>query len=251
MSKNNFCLKLSKINIVKILNIDFNMKNLKDIFGLKVISFEQGEALGYVLDICLDEKLNRLVGLVIVDNESENEYFLPVEKIKAQNEEGVFIATASDTQASMQEMNNPIGKIVYDKTGANLGKVIDLTLLGRKIDKIITSKGEIKQKYIETSGRDYLIFSRKTSKKKTGTINFQPKFELKLTGNVKIMSAPQISTPSKVVVEPSMLLNKTTTSDIFGYNNEIIIKKNEIITQKTIEKAKKHNKLNYLMFNSK
>jgi len=42
------------------------------------------------------------------------------------------------------------------------------------------------------------------------------------------------------------LIGRVMTNDIFGYNNEIIVQKNEIISQKIINKAKKHNKLNFL-----
>ena len=60
-----------------------------------------------------------------------------------------------------------------------------------------------------------------------------------------------IAIRTKIYSSSRLLIGKLTTNDVFGYNNELIIKKNEIITKNIIEKAKKHNKLTFLMFNCK
>ena len=60
---------------------------------------------------------------------------------------------------------------------------------------------------------------------------------------------PQI--PQRVSMDPRSLIGKMATKDIFGLNNELIIKKYEIITQKKLNEIKKHNKLNILFYNCK
>ena len=59
------------------------------------------------------------------------------------------------------------------------------------------------------------------------------------------------SLPIKATANKSKLLGKTLTKSLFGYNNEIIGKKDEKITEKIISRAIKHNKMNFLFFFSK
>ena len=135
------------------------MENLNGIFGKKVISLSEGKKVGYILDVSIDSTLKYLLGFIVADEESEHELFLPLANIVSQNEECVFIENSSDTQLMFDEFtNNPLGKMVYDRRGITLGKVVDLVILGSKIDKIITDKGEIKQKYIYSVGEDCIIF---------------------------------------------------------------------------------------------
>ncbi len=234
------------------------MENLNGIFGKKVISLSEGKKVGYILDVSIDSKLKYLLGFIVADEESEHELFLPLANIVSQNEECVFIESSSDTQLMFDEFtNNPLGKMVYDRRGITLGKVVDLVILGSKIDKIITDKGEIKQKYIYSVGEDCLIFST-TKKKVDGDVSiFKDKSTAKRLPKIETMASfksinsPIITSPIKLFGNSEMLLNKTATCDIFGFNNEILIKKGEIITKNKIEKLKKHGKLNYLIFNSK
>ena len=57
--------------------------------------------------------------------------------------------------------------------------------------------------------------------------------------------------PIKTYANKSLLMGKILTNDILGFNNEIIGKKDEKITEKIIKKAINHNKLNFLFFCSK
>lgn len=234
------------------------MKNLKNIFGKKVISLSEGEKIGYVLDIFLDSDMKSLLGLKVIDEESENEVFLPFGKIISQNEECIFIESSTDCEFNFGlKNNNPIGKKVYDRMGVDLGKIIDIALNNKRVDKIITELGEIKPKFIYSYGKECLIFSKGKKLVKTKADNvFErrenlPKIEIMSQEIKKPNKDVQIESPAKMSLLPSMLLNRTVTEDIIGLNNELIIRKGQIITEKFLEKAKKHNKLNYLIFNSK
>ena len=54
--------------------------------------------------------------------------------------------------------------------------------------------------------------------------------------------------PSKLKYNPQNILGKISKGDLMGMNNEIIIKTNQTITEKTIKDATKHNRLNQLYY---
>ena len=58
--------------------------------------------------------------------------------------------------------------------------------------------------------------------------------------NYKIYNQP---TPQKLVGNTNFLIGRKAIKTIYGINNEIIIKKDNIINAKNLESAKKHSKL--------
>ncbi len=227
------------------------MENLEMIFGKKVLALRQAEGVGYILNICFDNDLNKLKGFIVIDEESENELFLPLQKVLSFNGECVIIEDVSDCELSLEEEVNPLGKIVYDSKGVNLGVVERVEIKNKKIDKLITNKCEIKQKYISNFGKEFIIFSLKKQKKLKNNIKNEKIIKIP---KIEIMREENLITdksPSKLAINVAMLLNRISTADIYGMNNELLIKKGEIINQNYINKVKKHNKLNYLFFNSK
>lgn len=233
------------------------MVKLESQIGKNVISLYDGEKVGYVLNICTEESLRKFHGFVVCDEESDREFFLPREKVKVYGE-AIFIDYTEDMEAWLYENSfNPIGKTIYDKEGTNLGKVQDVEVLGGKVQKIITQKCELKPSLVVANGNNCVVVSR-AGKKNKKKFNWEKLQEDKIEHlpKIEIMDTPkqknlQISTPTRLNVNSSMLLNRKATEDVFGFNFELIVHKDEIISQKIIEKAKKHNKLNYLMFNSK
>lgn len=226
-----------------------NMERMEELIGKKVIAFSEAVELGFVLDLCFDETVKNFVGFLVCDKETESEMFLNIKDIEVIGE-CVFVENVALSPAFSYETNNPLGKLVYDKSGTLLGRVQDVILQGAKVDKLITDKCEIKPRFIYSSGRDYLIFSKEKKKEKIN--KFVRKVDLPKIEIMGVSTQSElVSIPTKISITPAMILNRTATADILGINNELIIKKGEIITQNKIEKAKKHNKLNNLIFNSK
>lgn len=225
------------------------MENLKNIFGKNVIALNLGENIGYILNVAFDEGLKKVLGYIVCDNESEEEFFLDLKAVKAESEAGVLVDSAMSLCINDTDCSNPFGKMVLSDDGEPLGTVIDIVIRKNNVEKIITTKGEIFPKNIEIVGKNYVIFS-KNKKKRKNIIRIKSTVSLP---KVEILSQKkaQATLPARAYVTPSRLLSKCATIDIFGLNNELIIKKGEKITQEKINKAKKHNKLNYLIFNSK
>lgn len=222
------------------------MKNIETQISKKVISLNEGNLIGFILDICFDDKLKNFLGYIICDEETGEELFLSRDRVVAENNECVFINSAEDSEINFSPSFNPIGKNVYDKKGVNLGRVKSVVVRGKVVDKLITEIAEIKQKYIYANG-NFIIFSQKKAKKSN---NFKKNEKINNFPKIEIMtSKPQL--PTRLILSPEQILNRIATKDVFGLNNELIIKKGDVITQNKLEKAKKHNKISFLLFNSK
>ena len=241
------------------------MEKLSSLISKKVISLQEGKLCGYVLDIVLDEKLKTFEGCIVADDENESTFFLSRKGIFSQGEECIMIEGDEKLEFEISSLsNNPIGKIVYDTNGINLGRVTDVQVAGKNVKKIITNKCEFPQKLILKSGDNFIIFGlSKNSKKiknnkpifknKEKINNFQEKMPKVVVANQINVSNSQIigEKQMRIFANPNSLLGRTITNDLFGMNNEIIARKNEKINKNIIKNAKNHNKLNILSYFSK
>ncbi len=238
------------------------MEKLSQIISKKVVSLKEACMVGYILNAVFDENYHFIIGYIISDEESEIEKFLSIEDIEIVSEEGVFVSSVFVMQNLIIENdNNPIGKIVYDKKGFCLGRVEECFLENNKLIKLQTNLCEILQKNIFSIGKDFVIFnknnknSKKTIKKYKNKLNYkniEQKAEILNKINLsKNQSEIDNVLPVKMIANKSLLIGKTLQNDVFGFNNEIIAKKDEKITEKIIKKAINHNKLNFLFFSSK
>lgn len=225
-----------------------------------VISIEEGEYVGYILSCEFSDNLKMLDGFIVVDEESEQEKFLPAKNIKIIGKNAIFIENLSKIELNLiNYANYPIGKSVFDNKGNFLGKVKNILLNNLKPSKILTDFCQLPISLVCSIGKDYVFIGKNKKRKyKSFSINSElPKVEILSnqideSDNFKILQNTQNFTlPVKVTLAPSSLLNKKATVDIFGFNNELIIKEGQVITQNKIDKAKKHGKLNLLIINSK
>ena len=228
------------------------MEKVSNLISKKVISLENASQVGYVLDVIFDKRVKFFEGVIVVDDESENSFVLDKKDISAISNETIMIKDASVLQFNISSVsNNPIGKIVYDCKGNNLGRVIDVDLQGKTVKKIITTLCEFPQKFIRKSGDNFIIFGtykKDSTSENINQINVSAP-QVKITNNISETQSPE--SPKRLFANPKILIGKIVTTDILGYNNELIAKKNDVINQKIINKAKLHNKLNILNYYSK
>lgn len=224
------------------------MERLSDYISKNIISLSSGNIIGYVVDALFDEDTKKIEGFFIVDEESEKTMFLDDKHIISKNEECFVIKDEKDLEISLlDEKNNPIGKTVYDRQGLNLGRVIDVYICKNKIEKLVTTKCEIPTRFIEKLGKNCIIYG-KNSKKSTKNsifnknIAINQKFEIQNFKDKK-QREKQKTVPIKIVSNSKMLIGRIATQNILGLNNELIIKGNEKVSQKTINKANLHGKL--------
>lgn len=225
------------------------MKKISDLISKSVYSLSSGAKIGYVLNVEFSSSLDKLLEVIVVDNETEMEGKVEIGQLVF-GQDAIFLKNTSSLSYGYENnYTNPIGKHVFDKKGNNLGVVKDIVIQGKKVVYIITEKLTFAPKNICVNGFDALIVFGK--KQKEPVFNFKNKFS-----NEQLVKIPEtvnasIMTPAKITPNVQSLIGKMATRDILGLNNELIIKKHEIITQKKIIEAKKHNKLNILFYNCK
>lgn len=231
------------------------MEKLSDYISKKIITIEEGSLVGYVLNVSIDETYSKVVSLVIVDEESEQIFLLDISKICAISEDCIMTRSKQDLSFSLQEdFNNPIGKIVLDKDGKTLGRVMDIYLDKFNIRAIVTDLCQFSPRYIYSSSDKYLIFGLRKKRKAMPIFKIENSEDLP---KVSISDFPKnentfaYSNPYKIMANQESLIGRKMTCDILGYNNELVAKKDEVISAKTINKAKKHNKISLLSYYSK
>ena len=226
----------------------YGMEKLSEYISKNIISLNSGNIIGYVVDVLFDEETKKVSGFFIVDEESEKNMFLDDKHIISKKEECFVISDEKDLETFLfDDSNNPIGKVVYDKQGLNLGRVIDVYIEKNKIEKLVTTKCEIPMRFIEKLGKNCIIYGKNNKKSVKNDI-----FNKKITINQKIEiqnfeekkdKEKFKLAPIKMVSNSNMLIGRIATQNILGLNNELIIKENEKVSQKTINKAKIHGKI--------
>ena len=227
------------------------MEKISNNISKKVISLNEGEFIGYILDAVFDEDLDSLQGFLVVDDESEETFILNKENIKSVGDDCIMMDSTHNLKRSFDEYTfNPIGKNVYDVNGVYLGTVIDVVVQGRAVRRIITDKCEFFKRNIRKIGKNNIIFGKKPLKntKKQALFVIGESLNQKVT---TLSVKEKQSKPYRIFANQSSIIGRTMTSDLYGYNNEIIAKKFDIINQNIINRAKLHNKLNFLLYYSK
>lgn len=216
------------------------MENISKI----VISKNEGTRVGYVLNFAVDNFIK--TGYVIVDEETENEYFLKSEDVLSVSKDYIIIESVEVLQFMAETESSLLGMEVIDEAGFSYGYVDNLKFEKNNCKKIITKNAEILTKFVKKIGKNYIFvnFKRKFNKK---TKKEFPKFK-----NLEIrVEAQKTFNPEKVSLSSQAYIGKVCLQDIFGYNNERLISKGTIVTKSALEKVKAHDKLNQLFFSLK
>lgn len=222
------------------------MKKISDLISKPAFVAATAQKFGYVLGVELSSDFKKLSGIIVVDEESEVEARIDASDVTV-GRDAVFFKS-EPTFIEAQHFSSPIGKIVFDKDARCLGRVKDVYLNRSKVVAICTEKLCFLPKNICVSSDSAIfLFGKKPSRK---PFNFQ-NASLQPERLVQITAAPSAAVPYRVSAQGRSLIGKIATRDILGLNNELIIKEHEVITQKKINEAKKHNKLNILFYNCK
>ena len=204
----------------------------------KVVSISEKKCLGYVLKPCIDFKLLKKVGYIVVDEDSEQEYFLSFDNIK-KIEDCVLIESSSVLEFVGD--SGEFRKRVLSNSGEDYGVVRDYVFQYRTLKKIVTNRCEIGAKHISDCGDDIIFISFTRKRKKF------PRAK-KEDSVVTIMEEKEVSLPAVINLSPSYYLGKVAFKTLLGMNNELIVKEGREITRQIFDKAKKHNRLNELFF---
>ena len=216
------------------------MKNI----GKKVITMSDGNVFGYVLDVCLDELFEKS-GYYVVEDESEEVMFLPLESA-LEIGDAIMVQSQEDLHFVGSEKRGLMGKEVYDNFGNFYGNVTGVEFVKNRLFKLCTNKCEIMKKHIKNLTGNVILCSFIQKR----TVKNRKIFHTNQDVSVSILSADgaSFSKPEKVSLSSKFYIGKSAYDDVFGYNNERIVKRGEKITKSIFENVKKHNKLNELFF---
>ena len=231
------------------------MENVSKLLGKPVINIYDGVLEGYIKNILVNTKLEKVVWVEIFDDNTQEDkiinikdiYYLNNDAVMIKNNSNVFIAETVNTSCI-----NPIGYKIYTLEGKYQNKVADLIIDDKnKINKILLSDGEKLEYYsILKVGNGIII---KKEKKNMKITNFKPKSISSLNNwpeqSVEIMNNTiQISTNPKKLLATGFefLVGRKVGQNIYSENKQLIIKKQSKITPHIINIASKNGKLKEL-----
>lgn len=221
---------------------------LSNILGSRVCSVYEGKHLGYILNATFSEKYKKVSGFVVVNDDDDYEYFFGAKQIIGQDDDVLFVKNeTSISTKNYEEPHSLINKAAYFLDGKFIGKVRDV-----EIDENFETKAIIFDNItlsidkLFNVGVDFCFFCEEDKKPKL--CRFAPTKQPQISNmSVRIM---EISNPKKDEIKPPKkicafdsisAMGKIATQTIFGKNNEIVVKKGEIVTLDCIKKAKTHN----------
>lgn len=193
-----------------------------------------GDSLGTLLDIELENNFE-VKNLITQDGSIPQSNIVNISKIIIVNNTDKKIKF-SNFKPKFKKGNtvstNKV-KIMPTKQEDNSNKAVDL-----ENQSNVIAEPELPNNLpvIETPQSEQENFASQNSNQKQIEQNLPPQQK----ETFKISTAP---TPQRVVGNGNFLIGRKVVKTIYGLNNEIIIKKDNIINAKNLESAKKHSKL--------
>lgn len=255
------------------------MNLLSEIISKPVLNLYTGKIEGTIKNVCFEKNYKKIKHLKMFDEEEE-EYLIETTKIYdtgnnsivVKNNEAMFLTISENDCLE----NNPINLNIYTTTGNYLGKLKDVELNNKfETQNFITENNEkINPSQILIVSQNIIV---NTKDKQIKLCNLKPKIKVDKTNNkniitimpkqnqeLKTIETPTIEdvpeenktnetkqnfkiynqpTPQKLIGNSNFLIGRKALKTIYGVNNEIIVKKDNIINAKNLDIAKKHSKL--------
>ena len=225
---------------------------LSNMYGKKIFALYEGEIIGTIADSIFNSDYNKIYAFKIFDNE-ENEFELRLCDIKCFSD-CVVITNKNKLNSYVDTCKKSLFfKDVISEFAEFLGKIVDAEIdeTGNVINFFTESNVVLNPKNIYVR-KDFIFYSES----KISISNYRPKkARTNILENIQVKILNFESTaknynifPSKIKFNTDTILGKIAKQNLIGLNNEVIIKANQIITERTIEDATRHNRLNQLYF---
>ena len=251
--------------------------NASELLSKTVIDINSAEVLGTAKALCFDEYLRKLQSIIAFSDDTETDILVLPKNIYSVGGSAIMVRSASPLMFEKidQKQNNPLGSAVYNLEGEFLGKITEVELTQKYNSKKIflgdinfdmnqilsVNLGTV---VINTSGKKII---KKANPFKNAKKFYEPKIRImpiETPPKIEVPNIPQIqpasqtqnqlkpylidTSPSlsRAVTAQSFLVGRKATRAIYGINNEVLVKKDGNITQKTIDNAILHSKLNEL-----
>lgn len=222
---------------------------LTNLIGKQVYSIYEGEIIGTISGVTFNNLLNKINSFKLFDKD-DNDFEIMINNVKAFSD-CVVVTNKNKLDFSYQSKDtSPIFKDVIDTKAKMCGKIIDAEIeesgdiINYITDLNFTAKPEniyLRKGFVYYSPTPIKICNYKPKNKKPTSLK---------DINVTILqkSSQNNFLPSRATFNTTSILGKVAKNDLYGINNEIIIKCNQIITEKIVTEATKHNRLNQLYY---
>ena len=222
--------------------------NLSNIIGKQIYTIYEGEMVGTILAANFNYDYKRVIGFTIF-NKEDDEFYLPISNIKSIGD-FVIISNKTKLQNNIFQTGSPMYTQILDNDANDCGRIIDIDINNSGVINHYITSNSMQVKPNSTYVRKDFIYY---SPNKVFISNYKPRSKKVDPSKivVKILNDNESATrfiPSKIQYNPESILGWIAKGDLFGFNNEIIIKTNQTITKKTIDDAIKHNRLNQLYY---
>lgn len=233
------------------------MENILKLLGKPVISIYNGNLQGYVKNVLVDKKFEKILWLEIFDDESQDEKLVDMKSVFSLNNDAVMTKNDENTyiyNTINANCINPIGFKVYCLNGKYDSKIADLFFDEKlKINSILLQNGStLLTKNIFNIGDNIVIKSEQNVK----LSNFKPKAKIRIENNVvdqkiEAMDSKNVSTikahPNKILTAGyEFLIGRKVGQNIYSETKQLLIKKNSKITGQIIDIASQNGKLKEL-----
>lgn len=233
------------------------MFNCKDLNSLSVLSLYEGEFLGSVDKLYFDKKLTKLCEIELIGFDgvkmilpTQNIYHIGKNAITVKNNQAVILRERDENLTVV-----PIGSKAYTISGEFLGIVKEIELTPKyKVESVLTENNQtLDVKRLATCGKNTLIFHSEETK--IGLKKFSPKKPIIYKKKDVVLTSIQPYEEANIqetqtkqsTLDADFLIGRKCSKDIFGFNNELLIKANSIINKKNLNEIKKFGKLRELM----
>ena len=223
---------------------------LTSLFGKQIFALYEGEIVGTISGAIFDYAFTKIQSFKVFDQD-ENEFELKIDNIKSMSD-CVLISNKNKLALFYDySKKSPIFKLVLNDKAEEVGKIIDAEINDNgTVASYVTDKNITLLPQNMYPRKDFIYYCenkvnisamRPRNKKiqlpdiKVKILNFE---EQKITNFI----------PNKIKYNPNSILGKTAKCDLFGINNELIIRANQTITEKIIDDASRHNRLNQLFY---
>ena len=240
--------------------------NASDFISKAVIDINSAEMLGTVKTLYFSETLRRIEAIIAFNDDTETDISIDPKYIHSVGSSAVMVKNFGLLMFEnfTQGRNNPLGAFAYSLEGELLGMVTEIELTEKYMTRKVfveataydasqimgVNQGTV---LVNNSGKK-LVRKKTMPKQKTKKeghqvtimpIELPPKIEVPQNYD-KPYVVDSSPSPQRIITNQSFLVGRKASKTIYGINNEIIARKDANITQKIIENATLHSKLNEL-----
>ena len=245
------------------------MNKLSNILGKPVISLYNGQVEGTILNAVFDKKLKKIKYLNIlnennVDDTINENRMLDTKNIYCVGQDAIIIKNNSyleniSTLEPKIEHINPTNSLVYTTLGKYLGKIVDISFDDKfyVIECNLNNGTAFNVDTLAILGNGITIIQDDNKKIDISKLNIKKPSIRKTNEVVKILridNAPTLNLvesnettpptlPTKITTSVDFLLGRVITENLYTQSKELIAKKGNTISLKTIENAKKFGKI--------